>query len=215
MKFTSLTLSCRDLEGQRSLFVDQLGFEPLASAADQLALRVGDATLTFRRDPEWSGTYHYALRVPGHRFDDTYRWLGQRTPLLADAGGETAFHFESWNAHGVYFADTDGNIAELIARHELDDPSEGPFAASSVVGLAEIGCVTDDVSAAVVQLGRAYGLTPQFGQTHPEFTAVGDARGLVIVVKRGRAWLPTGLPATPAPFVLTLGAADGLSELVW
>ncbi len=43
----------------------------------------------------------------------------------------------------------------------------------------------------------------------------GDARGLVIVVKRGRAWLPTGLPATPAPFALTLGAADGPKELVW
>lgn len=111
-----LTLSCRDLERRRSLFVDRLGFEPLASATDQLALRVGDATLTFRRDPEWSGSYHYALRVPGHRFDDAYRWLEQRVPLLADAGGQTAFDFESWNAHGVHFADADGNVAELIAR---------------------------------------------------------------------------------------------------
>lgn len=215
MRLERLTLRCRDLEGQRDLFVDRLGFEPTSSAADQLALRVGYSSLIFQRDPEWTGTYHYALRVPGHRFDDAHCWLEQQVPLLGATDGQRVFHFEAWNAHGVYFADADGNIAELIARHALADPSEGPFAASSLVGLAEIGLVTDDVPGTVAQLGREYGLKPQFGQTDPAFTAVGDAGGLIIVVKRDRPWLPTDLPATPAPFTLTFGVSDRPGELAW
>ncbi len=215
MHIQSLTLRSRNLEEQRTLWVDELGFAPLESNAQRLRLRIGDATLNFERDPSFLGTYHYALRIPEHQFAEAREWLRARVPLLTDSAGRDSFHFEAWNAHGVYFADADGNIAELIARHALQDTSLEPFDARSVCSIAEIGCVALDVPESVKYLERAYGLRPHLNQTHPEFTALGDASGLLIVVRAGRPWLPTGAPAVTAPFTAELLTERGVQRLTF
>ena len=134
-------------------------------------------------------------------------------PLLTDSEGRDSFHFETWNAHGVYFADADGNIVELIAHHALQDTSHEPFSALSVCGIAEIGCVAVDVTESVNVLKLAYGLRPHLSLTHPEFTALGDERGLLIVVRDGRPWLPTGALAATAPFTAVLLTKAGVQSL--
>jgi catechol-2,3-dioxygenase len=60
MHIQSLTLRSRNLEEQRTLWVDELGFAPLESNAQRLCLRIGDATLNFERDSEFLGTYRGA-----------------------------------------------------------------------------------------------------------------------------------------------------------
>lgn len=93
----------------------------------------------------------YALGVPGHRFAEAAHWLENRVPLLADQNGRVEFFFEQWNAHAIYFRDADGNIGELIARHNLETNSEEPFGARSLLGVSEIGWVFDHTKNAAIR----------------------------------------------------------------
>jgi hypothetical protein len=76
--------------------------------ADVLELvAAGDATDPF---------HHFALLVPGDRFDAARAWLDARAETLARDDGETVFPFDFWDARAVYFHDPAGNIVELIAH---------------------------------------------------------------------------------------------------
>ena len=60
--------------------------------------------------------HHFALLVPGDRFDAARAWLGERVEPLARDDGETVFPFDFWDARAAYFHDPAGNIVELIAH---------------------------------------------------------------------------------------------------
>jgi catechol-2,3-dioxygenase len=196
MIIQTLSLYTRNLETQRAFLTEHLGILPLEVTAQQLAFQIGHTKLIFEQNPDWNGFCHYAFQIPEHQFEEAVQWLKQRCPLLANSEGQQEFFFDIWNAHAVYFADADGNIAELIARHEQKSLRTTPFAADAILGVNEIGLVVPDVPAAVHELEQAYSLSPYLGLSHPEFTAVGGIEGLFIVVKSGRPWLPTGQPAT-------------------
>lgn len=214
MRIDHLRLQGRDLEQQRSLFVERFGLPALERTPDRLSLQVGHTTLTFEQSDEWTGMYHFAIKVPEHQFHDAVDWLAQYGPFLSNSAGQTRFDFDNWNAHAVYFADADGNIVEFIAHHDHKTPSTTPFSASSLLGISEIGLVVDAVPATVDSLASRYGVTPYRGSTHEEFTAIGDMEGLFIVVKRNRPWLPTGQPATAGRFTLTFTTATGHHQFV-
>lgn len=197
MVIEELRLRSYSLERQYQLFADQLGIAVEAQTADRVTFRVGHSRLLFERAQRQSDVYHYALGLPGHRFADAVTWLAARVPLLTNQAGQREWSFDTWNAHGVYFADGDGNIAELIAHHTVESRSSGAFSGHSLLGVSEVGLVVEQVGMTVGLLEQQYGLQPYLGLSHPEFTAVGDAHGMFIVVARGRPWLPTGAPAQP------------------
>ena len=197
MIIEELRLHSRALTRQAALFARRLGLLVEEQTSNRLALRVGQSRLVFERHDRQHGVYHYAVGVPGHRFADAIAWLEARVPLLTNRDGQREFYFDAWNAHAVYFADADGNIAELVAHHTLDSPSSGAFSAHSLLGVNELGVVVAEVGPVVQALEEAYGLQPYLGLSGPEFTAVGDAQGKFIVVTPGRPWLLTGAPARP------------------
>jgi catechol-2,3-dioxygenase len=130
------------------------------------------------------------------------RRSAKRVPLRADATGRTTFRFADWHAQAVYFADLAGNMLELIARHTLPSTLAEPFSAASLVAISEIGLVVVDVPATVARLQADLDLRPYHGSSLT-FTAVGDARGLFIVVQRSRAWYPDEtVPAVPVPLLV-------------
>jgi hypothetical protein len=209
MIITELCLHARSLGAQQQFFGQQFGLVPLESTPQRLCFQVGHTKLVFTPNPEWQGVYHYAFQIPAPQFEQAVTWLQTRCPLLKDGEGQQQFRFADWNARAVYFADGDGNIAELIAHDARQTATTGDFSGNTIIGLSEIGLVSDAVQATVAALGKAYGLTPYLGRAHPEFTAVGDIDGLFIVVKNNRPWLPTGQPAQCGWFSATIATGGG------
>ncbi len=103
----------------------------------------------------------------------------------------------------LYFYDPAGHIGELIARHDPPVPASGPFSAHSLTCVSEIGLVVDDVLEAVNRL-QALGVPLYRCEPDPDFTPMGDANGLLIVVRAGRTWYPDRIvPANPQPLRVT------------
>src|SRR5690242_17559175 len=75
----------------------------------------GETTLLFRAADD-EPFYHFALLVPGDRFDAAHAWADERFELV---GG--VFDFDNWDARAVYFLDPAGNIVELIAHRGLEE----------------------------------------------------------------------------------------------
>jgi catechol 2,3-dioxygenase-like lactoylglutathione lyase family enzyme len=164
--------------------------------ADVLELvAAGDATDPF---------HHFALLVPGDRFDAARAWLDARAETLAREDGATVFPFDFWDARAVYFHDPAGNIVELIAHAgTAERGAAGDFSAAELAGLSEVGIVVDDPAAAVATLERDLGLEFWSGDA-AQLAFVGAKAHTLILAPPGRGWLPTGRPAEPHAATVTL-----------
>jgi hypothetical protein len=101
--------------------------------------------------------------------------------------------FSGWDgARAVYFRDPEENVVELLAR-----PNPRPE-----LTLAEVGLPVEDVPRAVAAL-LELGIEP-YREPGEEFAPLGDADGLLIVVRTGRGWFPYDVPAGPAPVEVTV-----------
>ena len=182
------------LERAQQFWTNTMGLEVLTSGPDFVTLAAGATHWTLTQTSTPPAIAHFAFNIPENLFSEAVVWLRERAPLLTDTdGSETLFDFTSWNAHAVYFTDPDGNIAELIARHTLKNSRREHF---EILGMSEIGLVTDDVPRTATSLG----LSP-YRQGSPQFQPVGDEEGLLIIVERNRPWYPDNrYPAQPIPF---------------
>jgi catechol-2,3-dioxygenase len=165
--------------------------------ADFHAEFASSTAVRFERGPAVCS--HWALNVPPDRFDEAVAFAAQRVELLHDD-----VPFEAWRARSAYFHDPGGNIVELIARERA--PGSDLF-----LEVSEVGLPVADVAVAVEFLESELGL-PHFSGDRREFSAVGDDRGLFIVVPVGRAWLFTDQPAPDQPITVTV-VADRHAEL--
>jgi hypothetical protein len=158
------------------------------------AIRIGETLLRF--EPADDGAfYHFALLVPGDRFEAALGWARERVELLGDV-----FDFDNWNAHAVYFHDPAGSIVELIAHHGLEeDGRSGDFSATELVGFSELGVVGDPPE--LLHRLEAVGLELWDGEVEGEnrLGFVGERGRVLILAPPGRGWLPTGRPAEAYP----------------
>ena len=193
MRFVEVTLAAP--AGLAGFYGDTLG---LPVAGD--AVQVGETTL--RLEPgEGEPFYHFALLVPGDRFDAALAWVHERVRVLGDV-----FDFDNWDALAVYFHDPAGSIVELIAHRGLEENGrEGPFAPEELVGFSELGLVGD--RRALLADLEARGLELWSGTIdEPETLGfVGEKGRTLILAPPGRGWLPTGRPAEPHPVEFVLG----------
>jgi hypothetical protein len=143
---------------------------------------------------------HFAVNVPPQRFEEAVGWARERVELV-----EADVPFPAWRARSAYFFDPGGNIVELIARERA--PGHELF-----LEISEVGLPVTDVGSAVDSLEAELGL-PHFSGNRRDFSAVGDDRGLFIVVPVGRPWLFTEEPAPDVPLRVSI-ESDRSSELV-
>ena len=212
MRFVEVRLSTARDASVAVCYVDTLGFGRRDPAEDDVfACRIGETTLRFTEAAAgMEPFYHFALLVPGDRFDAAHDWLAQRVQLLDDP--ETAsnvFSFDNWNALACYFLDPAGNIVEFIAHQGIGENGvKGHFSADEVVGFSELGLVTDDKMQSASALERQAGLTVFDGDVRaPDRLAfVGERARTLILSPIGRGWLPTGRPAELHPLKAVLGA---------
>jgi catechol 2,3-dioxygenase-like lactoylglutathione lyase family enzyme len=197
--------------------------ELLAFYRDALGLDGGDSTATAGETElefaagEGAPFYHFALLVPGDRFDAALEWARGETELLPSAGsGEVVFDFGFWDALACYFHDPAGNIVELIAHRGLGERgTTGPFAGGELLGLSELGLVGDQ-RALARSLEDELGVSVWDGDLDdPRGLAfAGEKARTLILAPPGRGWLPTGRPSERhALDVLLAGAGPGEAVL--
>jgi hypothetical protein len=156
----------------------------------------GETTLRFVAG-EGDPFYHFALLLPGDRFDAAHVWAEEQFELIGDV-----FDFENWDARAVYFLDPAGNIVELIAHHGLEENGlTGEFGGAEIVGLSELGFVGNRAERlAELDLPLWSGTIDD-----PERLAfVGEKGRTLILAEEGRGWLPTGRPAEIHPVEFAL-----------
>jgi catechol 2,3-dioxygenase-like lactoylglutathione lyase family enzyme len=195
MKFTDVTLS--GPPELRAFYSDVLGL-----TLDDDAIRVGETLLRFEPG-DGSAFYHFALLVPGDRFDPVHAWARERVELLGDV-----FESDAWDSQAVYFHDPAGNIVEPIAHHGLEESGRGgPFAAEELVGFSELGIVGDRRQ--LLERLHSTGLELWDGELdEPDRLAfVGEKGRTLILAPPGRGWVPTSRPAEPHPVELVLELA--------
>src|SRR4029077_18676802 len=108
MRFVDVTLAAPlDL---RDFYGSELG-----CALDGAPSVASETRLRFEVE-DGGAFYHFALLVPGDRFDAALAWARDRVEILGDV-----FEAEAWDARAVYFHDPAGNIVELIAHRELEE----------------------------------------------------------------------------------------------
>jgi hypothetical protein len=155
--------------------------------------------------------YHFALLVPGDRFDAAREWVAGRTELLPGDHGDVVFDFSFWDALACYFHDPAGNIVELIAHRDIGAAgATGPFDPAELAAISEIGIVTARPADAVGALERELGLELWSGGVQAEtgLGFVGRKAHTLIVSGERRGWLPTGRPAEPHPVAVTLTGGE-------
>lgn len=211
MSFLNVTLRAgtASRDTQPAFYGQRLGFRTRDTAAG-FAVSVGETELVFVTG-EGAPFYHFALLVPGDRFEAAHAWINARTQLLPHADSTTV-EFPAWDAQACYFHDPAGNIVELIAHRGMHEHgTTGPFAPSELIGLSELGLVGDpQVMAAGLE--RA-GLTLWDGTVNGEkpLGFVGEKARTLILARAGRGWLPTWRPAERHPAEVTIEGAGALS----
>ncbi len=199
MNIQEIRLEAANLEHLQEFYASKLEL-PVERTGDSLIVTIGASKLRFNQGGEHR--YHFAFNVPENQLEDCQKWLKNKIALIHDDNDSEVFNFETWEAHSIYFLDSAGNIVECIARHRLHNASSEPFSSAAFLNISEIGLASNDVVQQIqelaAQLGAPYFQSP--GGPQPNFTAIGDDHGLIILVKRHRIWYPnTGIPAEIAP----------------
>ena len=203
MEFLRVTLQASQerLAALHRFYTETLGMD----ARGRNVYDVGGTELAFETGPG-EPFYHFALLVPGDRFDAALAWARQRVDLLP--GGDidnVVFNFDNWNALACYFHDPAGNIVELIAHHGVaENGATGQFHVSELRGFSELGLVGDP--APMANALRQLGLEVWAGVTdEPNRLAFLGERGRALILAPvGRGWLPTGRPAQSFPVDVVL-----------
>lgn len=191
MRIHELRLPTTDLPAQLAFYRDVLRLPVVESGAEHLAVQAGTTRLVFTSEGEAAPVYHFAFNVPRNQFASARQWIEARVPLIPDTKGALTWHSDGWNADMLYFCDPVGNILEFIARQTLDYERNTPFSSGDIQCISEIGLAVDDVQAAVANLSSRLRIPVYDGLGSGTFCALGDEHGLLIVVRKGRAWFPT------------------------
>lgn len=213
MRITHLTIAAADLPAQRRFYAEVLGLA-VRPAGDGLLVQAGSSQLAMRPAPAGERPcYHIAFAVPLARLIAAHDQIAAHTPLVADSAGATMIDHAGWGARACYFFDPAGNILECIARvDEPADPAAPP--APAIRSIAEVGIVTGNVPETAAALCARLGIGVYAGSASPEFTAIGDRHGLLIIVRQGRIWYPdTGRAAAPAPLEALVQTESGEHRL--
>jgi catechol-2,3-dioxygenase len=175
-------------------------------------VKVGSGELAFgAADVGARPFYHFALLVPGDRFDAARAWAAERTELLPGDHGDVVFDFSFWDALACYFHDPAQNIVELIAHRDTSATgTTGAFDPAELAAISEIGIVTARPADAVAALERELGLDLWSGGVQEEtgLGFVGRKAHTLIVSGKRRGWLPTGRPAEPHPVTVTIAGGE-------
>jgi hypothetical protein len=175
-------------------FYRSLGLPVAMPSRERLTVSAGGTEITFRPVPADGGQpfYHFAFNIPENKIVDALEWQKARGPLLPIPERNRdpnmppeVVDYSHWNAHSIFFLDPGGNVVEYIARHDLKNARSGAFGPRDILYASEIAFVVDDVVRTAATL-QGVARVRQYRGGGPQFTALGDEEGLLLVMQRGR-----------------------------
>jgi catechol-2,3-dioxygenase len=216
MQITTLKIKTGDIHAQQDFYSDTLGLSSQV-IGNELKIQTGSSELIFVQSANFTGRYHFAFTIPKTQFEAGVHWLEQRTTIASDASGKTQFETGEWNADNVYFYDPQGNILELIARHDLEESglesiNQEAFGPHSFLHISEIGLPTQNMLEMIEWFTKTLEVKTykSFDET---FAPIGDVYSLVIAVPEDRIWFPdTGIPAQILPVELTIHGEQAITH---
>lgn len=198
MKIKRLKIFSSNIKSQLKFYRDELNFEISNYSEKSFEIQLGYSVLIFEYR-ENATPYHIALHIPDEKEEEALDWTEYNIGALRN-NGEKIIDFSAWKARSVYFYDEDRNIMEFISRRDFSKPKTAIFTPESILGIAEIGLVTDDVKAKFDKLHRECGLEKYDGD-FDRFCAIGEDQGLIITInKHKKDWFPTSDKAFPSAF---------------
>lgn len=198
----SLTLYTASLHRTRLFYHQTLELPVVAENDESIAFQAGRTTLVFMETTVHKPYYHFAFNITNNRFSDCFEWINRKLDILPVDGAPIAL-YPNWNAQSFYCYDNNGSIIEFIARFDLPYVSDELFSPADIREVSEIGLVTEDVPALTEQLLQSGIPYYEKGPRLPDFVAMGDAYGLLLVAQRGRGWVPVHKTAKLFPLSLT------------
>jgi hypothetical protein len=206
MKIKKIVLQTARLKALEEFYSVVLELPVQSLKGNEIKISVGTTNLIFTAAKGEQPFYHFAINIPSNKIEEAKAWLSKKVKLLwiEDYKSDVA-DFVNWHAKSVYFYDAAGNILELIARFDLDNPSDQPFSSEQFLSISEMGFVfnKDDFDKNVSALLNNYSLSYFDKQPPlPHFRAIGDDEGLFIAVPQHRNWYPTDKPSGIFPMLV-------------
>ena len=206
MEITSLKIFSHNLESQLKFYRDTLGFCIERVDRESFKINTRENELIFQRTDQ-SFYYHFAFLIPPNSVGQAIQFVESKRIELLPFQDSKIIEFDSGRA--IYFFDMDRNIVEFIERPSLDYAPEKEFGIAQVIKLNEIGLPVDNPIETTNVLIDELGIAPLESSGFREnFCWVGDYHGVVIVVKKGRNWLPTQIPGIVNDFSIQYREAE-------
>lgn len=200
MQIEKLTLVTNDIAGTKSFYSHKLELPVLEEGEGFIAFAAGSSVLQFNQTSITNPVYHFAFNIPSNKINHAIDWCRQKALKLLPYQEKELIDFPNWNAHSIYFLDNNGSILEFIARHDLSNAAADDFGSKHLLCVSEIGIVTTDVITFCNKAEKEYTI-PYYEKQNPapDFSVMGDAEGLFIVVPEKRKWFPTAITSTIFP----------------
>ncbi|MDG1261600.1 MAG: hypothetical protein P8O05_07550 [Flavobacteriales bacterium] len=209
MRIKELTLVAADLSAQAAFYLNDLSFEG-SFENNLLEIQAGTTTLRFVERAE-SPYYHFAFLIPKGKLDEAITFCEGRSIPLMQYEGKQVIDFGTGTS--IYFFDPAGNIVEFIDRPSLHFLSDHTFSATDTVCINEIGLPVKDPLQKVEELLDTFGIIPMDrSRFDNDFCWGGNFEGTFLVVKQGRKWLPTELPAISNDFDIEFETSTGMHK---
>lgn len=193
MRILNLKLEATNLDPIIAFYQNTLGLPLIHQTEQEVTFHAGATELTFTKTENSVAPYHFAFNIATNHLTQAIVWAQENSvELLPSPKNEIITHFDTWLAQSIYFWDKNGNLLEFIAREDSKIEKDQPFTPKEILNISEIGLVVENpiqtAEALNAQIGTAFfdKATPL-----PEFCAIGDDEGLLVLVSPTRNWYPT------------------------
>ncbi len=188
MKIHKLQIYTDNIREQLRFYRDKLNFKITDYTEDYFEVEIGYSTIRFQYK-ENATAYHIAFHIPDNQHKLALEWVKERIPVL-HANGQEIVDFLAWSAKSLYFYDEDKNIMEFISRDSFSKPESALFSENSIVGISEVGLVTENITEKFEFLNSNFQLEKYDGDFE-HFCAIGDDEGLLITINQKlKDWFP-------------------------
>lgn len=213
MKIRKAVIYSSNIEEQSRFFSNLLSPEFVEQSGQGIKVKMGASELEVLQSslaPE--SVYHIAFNIEPRLLRQSLHYLAASGVDPIPFENKPVIDFPDWNAQSVYFKDADGNILEFIARYNLMTGNQDTiFIPQHILSISEVGIPVNDTKHFISAI-ESLSNWRTWKTNGPEFSAVGDEEGLLIVVKEPRNWFPTPIAAKQLPVELALEGAGSNFE---
>jgi hypothetical protein len=213
----------RSWEDNQKFWTQFMQLVPEPAPQGQFGYKVGTTTIFNRlsnlppnQEDVFFPQYHYSIGIPSNQIENCLDWITKRNEEIeiynsglgpneqdlkipqaeiwkdADTGAEIVRR-DLYNSLSIFLKDPAGNIIEILARTDADNPEDqvtGDFSPSMFRGITEVGVVANDVRKVADTIKNTFQVQEVDGSSN-SYKPIGGPKGLLKLTVPGRVWFPT------------------------